>query len=71
MGAVALVSGFNATGFGHPNAPIIDFNVVGREMLTYYAPALVVLALTLAGAIIGALALARREDISQKNERAG
>ena len=71
LGAVALVSGFSGTGFSHPNASSIDFNLVGKEMLTYYSPALVVLALTLAGSIIGALALARREDISQTNERAG
>jgi NADH-quinone oxidoreductase subunit J len=38
-------------------------------MVTYYAPALIVLALTLAGSVIGALALARREDIEQQNER--
>jgi hypothetical protein len=38
-------------------------------MLTYYSPALVVIGLTLAGSIIGALALARREDIHRKDER--
>jgi hypothetical protein len=38
-------------------------------MLTYYSPALILLALTLAGAVIGALALARREEIGPKNER--
>jgi NADH-quinone oxidoreductase subunit J len=38
-------------------------------MLTYYAPALVVLGLALAGSVIAALALARREDIVEKNER--
>jgi NADH-quinone oxidoreductase subunit J len=39
-------------------------------MLTYYSPALIALALTLAGAVIGALALARREgeEIEQKND---
>ena len=39
-------------------------------MLTYYSPALIVLGLTLAGAVIGALALARREDIVKENDRA-
>jgi NADH-quinone oxidoreductase subunit J len=38
-------------------------------MFTYYSPALIVLALTLAGAVIGALSLARREEIEQKNDR--
>ena len=47
----------------------VDFRLIGKEMLTYYSPALVVIGLTLAGSIIGALALARREDISQKDER--
>src|SRR5215217_8046274 len=47
----------------------IVFTAIGKEMVTYYAPALIVLALTLAGSIIGALALARREDIEQQNER--
>jgi NADH-quinone oxidoreductase subunit J len=40
-------------------------------MLTYYAPALILLGLTLAGSVIAALALARREDVEQQNERAG
>ena len=46
------------------------FAAIGKLMLTYYAPVLVVLGLTLAGAIIAALALARREEVEQKpNER--
>jgi len=69
IGAIALVSGLNGTSFGDPSAPAIDFNTIGREMLIYYSPALVVLGLTLAGSVIAALSLARREDISQKNER--
>jgi NADH-quinone oxidoreductase subunit J len=47
-------------------------------MLTYYAPALIILGLTLAGSVIAALALARREDVvgaateeEQNNERTG
>jgi hypothetical protein len=39
-------------------------------MLTYYSPALIVLGLTLAGAVIGALALARREGLLKENESA-
>ena len=38
---------------------------IGNEMLTYYSPVFILLALTLAGAIIGALTLARREDSDQ------
>lgn len=38
---------------------------IGNEMLTYYSPVFILLGLTLAGAIIGALTLARREDSDQ------
>jgi NADH-quinone oxidoreductase subunit J len=71
MGGIALFSGFNSLGFGNAQSPPVDFRLIGTEMLTYYSPALVVIALTLAGSIISALTLARREDISQKDERAG
>jgi hypothetical protein len=37
-------------------------------MLTYYAPALIILGLTLAGSVIAALALARRENIAGEEE---
>ncbi|MGZ5546964.1 MAG: NADH-quinone oxidoreductase subunit J family protein [Nitrososphaeraceae archaeon] len=37
-------------------------NKIGNEMLTYYSPVFILLGLTLAGSIIGALSLARRED---------
>ena len=49
---------------------IVDIKEIGKELLTYYSPVLIVLALTLAGSIIGALALARREDIEERNESA-
>lgn len=48
--------------------PIFDVQAIGKELLTYYSPVLIVLAFTLAGAVIGAMALARREDIEEKNE---
>ena len=67
-GGIVLFSGFNSLGFGNAEASI-DFRLIGKEMLTYYSPALVVIGLTLAGSIIGALTLARREDINQKDER--
>ncbi|MEJ7640584.1 MAG: NADH-quinone oxidoreductase subunit J [Candidatus Nitrosocosmicus sp.] len=51
-------------------APAVDIKEIGKELLTYYSPVLIVLAFTLAGAVIGALALARREDIEEKNEPA-
>lgn len=49
-------------------APVFDVKAIGKELLTYYSPVLIALALTLAGAVIGAMALARREDIEEKNE---
>jgi NADH:ubiquinone oxidoreductase subunit 6 (subunit J) len=70
IGTVLLISGLSNPKFGNVNAPAINITAIGKEMLTYYAPVVVVLALTLAGSVIGALALARREDIEQKNEPA-
>ena len=69
MGSLIIVSGLNSQTFDNSKAPAaIDFTAIGQQMLTYYSPALIALALTLAGAVIGALALARREEIEQKNE---
>ena len=59
----------NAISFANA-ANLVDIKEIGKELLTYYSPVLIVLALTLAGLIIGALALARREDIEEKNESA-
>jgi len=50
------------------NSNVVDIKEIGKKLLTYYSPVLIALALTLAGSIIGALALARREDIEEKNE---
>jgi NADH:ubiquinone oxidoreductase subunit 6 (subunit J) len=69
MGGIVLFSGLNSQGFGNAESSPVDFRVLGTEMLTYYSPAFVVIGLTLAGSIIGALALARREDINQIDER--
>jgi NADH:ubiquinone oxidoreductase subunit 6 (subunit J) len=70
IGAVFIVSALNNHTFGNPTSQAIDFTAIGQQMLTYYSPALIALALTLAGAVIGALALARREEeeIEQKND---
>ncbi|HEX9678991.1 NADH-quinone oxidoreductase subunit J [Nitrososphaera sp.] len=68
LGAALLASGLNTQ--NSFTAPPVDFTAIGEEMLTYYSPALVVLGLVLAGAVIAALALARREDVEQKDERA-
>jgi NADH:ubiquinone oxidoreductase subunit 6 (subunit J) len=70
MGGIALFSGFNTLRSENAESPPVDFRLIGTEMLTYYSPALVVIGLTLAGSIISALTLARREDIGQRDERA-
>jgi NADH:ubiquinone oxidoreductase subunit 6 (subunit J) len=78
LGALLLVSGINAQFGNFDSAEAIDFREIGELMLTYYAPALIILGLTLAGSVIAALALARREDVvgaateeEQNNERTG
>ncbi|MDX1371347.1 MAG: NADH-quinone oxidoreductase subunit J [Nitrososphaeraceae archaeon] len=60
IGIILFSSEFTQVEF----SPIIGkiVNKIGNEMLTYYAPVFIILALTLAGSIIGALSLARRED---------
>jgi len=78
LGAMLLASGLNST--DSLTLPAVDFTAIGVQMLTYYAPVLIVLGLTLAGSVIAALALARREDVEgkegeemreqQKNDRA-
>jgi NADH:ubiquinone oxidoreductase subunit 6 (subunit J) len=55
--------------FGDFNSsPAVNFTEIGEMMLTYYAPALIILGLTLAGSVIAALALARRENITGEEE---
>lgn len=70
IGAVLLSSGLSNPGVTKFNYPAIEVASIGKEMVTYYAPVLVLLGLTLAASVVGALALARREDIEQQNERA-
>ena len=69
IGAVLLASGLGSPTFTKFNTPAIDIAALGKQMVTYYGPVLVLLGLTLAASVIGALALARREDLGQKNER--
>ncbi|MEO9321304.1 MAG: NADH-quinone oxidoreductase subunit J [Nitrososphaera sp.] len=69
LGTLLIVSGLNQHQAGF-DLPPIDIKALGQQMLTYYAPVLVILGLTLAGSIIAALALARREEVEQQpNER--
>ena len=78
FGALLVVSGINGQFGNLDSADAFDFREIGELMLTYYAPALIILGLTLAGSVIAALALARREDVvgaatgeEQNNERTG
>lgn len=73
LGALLLASGMNGQ-FGNFNdSEAIDFREIGEQMLTYYAPTLIIMGLTLAGAVIAALALARREvtEISGEEQQNG
>jgi hypothetical protein len=51
-------------------SPVMEkiVNKIGNEMLTYYSPVFILLGLTLAGSIIGALSLARREDSDHRDQ---
>jgi NADH:ubiquinone oxidoreductase subunit 6 (subunit J) len=69
LGALLITSGLNGQfGSNFNSSPAVDFTRIGELMLTYYAPALIILALALAGSVIAALALARREDIAAEKE---
>jgi len=69
LGALLLASGLNGQFGSFGATQTVNFTQIGQLMLTYYAPALIILGLTLAGAVIAALALARREDVEQQHER--
>jgi len=69
LGALLLASGLNGQYGKFDDVQTVDFKQIGQLMLTYYSPALIILGLTLAGSVIAALALARREDVEQQHER--
>jgi NADH:ubiquinone oxidoreductase subunit 6 (subunit J) len=71
LGTLLLASGLNGQFGTFGESSTVDFTQIGELMLTYYAPALIILGLVLAGSVIAALALARREDVEQQHERAG
>ena len=60
IGAIILDSGLKSI---TTDEPPVDFREIGEDFLTYYWPALILMALILSSAVIGALTLARREDI--------
>jgi NADH:ubiquinone oxidoreductase subunit 6 (subunit J) len=63
IGTIIIGSGIKSM---HVDAPAIDFREIGNDFLTYYSPALVVMGLILTSAVIGALTLARREDVTNE-----
>ena len=63
LGAIIVGSGLNQVS---TNEPPVDFREIGEDFLTYYYPALILMALILAGSVTGALILARREDVENE-----
>jgi NAD(P)H-quinone oxidoreductase subunit 6 len=63
IGMIIIGSGLKSM---ETNSPSVDYRKIGEDFLTYYSPALIVMALILASSVIGALALARREDITNE-----
>ncbi|MFZ1075926.1 MAG: NADH-quinone oxidoreductase subunit J [Nitrosotalea sp.] len=61
IGMIIIGSGIKSM---ETNSPTVDYKKIGSDFLTYYSPALIVMALVLAASVIGALTLAKREDIT-------
>jgi len=59
IGTIIIGSGLKTM---DTNSPMVDYKKIGEDFLTYYSPALIVMALILASSITGAMTLARRED---------
>lgn len=60
IGTIIIGSGLKTI---DTNSPAVDYKKIGEDFLTYYSPALIVMALILASSIVGAMTLARREDV--------
>jgi len=63
LGSVIMDSGIKTI---TTNEPAVDFRSIGADFLTYYWPALILMALILTGSVTGALVLARREDVENE-----
>jgi NAD(P)H-quinone oxidoreductase subunit 6 len=63
IGSVIIDSGLKTI---VTDEPAVDFREIGEDFLTYYWPALIIMALILAGSVTGALVLARREDVEDE-----
>ena len=63
LGSVIIDSGLKTI---VTDEPAVDFREIGEDFVTYYWPALIIMALILAGSVTGALVLARREDVEDE-----
>ncbi len=61
IGMIIIGSGMKSM---ETNSSSVDYKKIGEDFLTYYSPALIVMALVLAASVVGALTLARREDMT-------
>ena len=67
IGAVILDSGIKTV--ITTDEPPVDFREIGVDFLTYYWPALILMALILSASITGALVLARRDEELENGQR--
>ena len=63
IGSIILDSGIKTI---VTDEPAVDYREIGVDFVTYYWPALIDMALILAGDVTGALVLARREDVEDE-----
>ena len=63
LGSIIMDSGIKTI---TTDEPAVDFRNIGEDFLTYYWPALIAMALILTGSVVGALILARREDVENE-----
>ncbi len=63
LGSIILDSGLKTI---QTDEPAVDYREIGVDFVTYYWPALILMGLVLAGAVTGALVLARREDVEDE-----
>ena len=63
LGAIIMDSGIKTI---TTDSDPVDFREIGGDFLTYYWPALILMALILAGSVMGALVLARQRGYNRK-----
>ncbi|WOV93352.1 MAG: NADH-quinone oxidoreductase subunit J [Candidatus Nitrosoabyssus spongiisocia] len=63
LGSIVLNSGLETV---TTTSDPVDFRSIGSDFLIYYWPALILMALILSGSIVGALVLAKRDEITNE-----